>query len=78
MVTETQSPLFLLRPHHPAQKEIAPQLTAAVKEVESLVAAELAKDNLGSVSAGIIYGSDLIWAKSFGQADMEQKIPASG
>ena len=61
----------------PDRNGMAPQLTAAVQQVEFLVADELAKDNVGSVTVGIISGPDLIWAKSFGVADMEQKIPAT-
>jgi CubicO group peptidase (beta-lactamase class C family) len=72
-----QVPTPFLSVAMPARKGRAPQLTAAVREVESLVAAELAKDNLGSVTVGIVSGPDLIWAKSFGLADMEQKIPAT-
>lgn len=64
-------------PGSPGRNGMAPQLAAAVQQVESLVAGELAKDNLGSVTVGIISGPDLIWAKSFGLADMEQKIPAT-
>ncbi len=61
----------------PVRNGMAPQLTAAVQQVEGFVADELARDNLGSVTVGIISGPDLIWAKSFGLADMEQKIPAT-
>jgi CubicO group peptidase (beta-lactamase class C family) len=71
------APIPSLSDAAPEPREMAPQLAAAIQQVESLVAAELAKDNLGSVTVGIVYGTDLIWAKSFGLADMEQKIPAT-
>lgn len=60
-----------------AQGKVPPELKAAIDRVEAMTAAELAKDNLGSVTVGIISGPDLIWAKSFGLADMEKKIPAT-
>lgn len=61
----------------PAQNKVPPQLSAAIEQVEGMTATELAKDNLGSVTVGIISGPDLIWARSFGMADMEKKIPAT-
>jgi CubicO group peptidase (beta-lactamase class C family) len=56
---------------------MTPYLIAAVQQVESLVADEWEKEKLGSVTVGIISGPNLIWAKSFGFADMEQKVPAT-
>jgi CubicO group peptidase (beta-lactamase class C family) len=56
---------------------VPPQFAGAVKQAESIVAAELAKDNLGSVTVGFVSGPRLIWARSFGLADIEQKIPAT-
>ena len=55
-------PVTSLRPHFP--------------EIESLVAAELAKRPVGSVTAGVVSGKDLVWSKSYGDADMEKKTPA--
>jgi CubicO group peptidase (beta-lactamase class C family) len=60
-----------------AQSKIPDDLKAAIERVEALTAAELAKDNLGSVTVGVISGPDLIWAKSFGYADIEGKVPAT-
>jgi len=47
-----------------AQTKVSPQLSAAIQQIETMTAAELAKDNLGSVTVGIISGPELIWAKS--------------
>jgi len=47
-----------------------------VAEIDSLIASELAKRPVGSVTAGIVAGKDLAWTKSYGDADMEKKIPA--
>jgi CubicO group peptidase (beta-lactamase class C family) len=45
-------------------------------QVDSLAAAELARRPVGSVTAGIVVGKDLVWTKSYGQADMEKNILA--
>ena len=60
-----------------AQRTIPPELKPAIDRVEAMTTAELAKDNLGSVTIGIISGPDLVWARSFGYADMEKKTPAT-
>ncbi len=31
---------------------------------------------MGSVTVGVVSGKDLIWTKSYGNADMEKKLPA--
>ena len=41
--------------------------------VDSLVAAEFAKDSLGSVTVGVIAGSRLAWMRSLGFADMKAR-----
>ena len=42
-----------------------------------MTSAEYAKDNVGSVTVGVVVGPNLIWTKSYGYADMERKIPAT-
>lgn len=39
--------------------------------VDSLVAAEFAKDSIGSITVGVIAGSQLAWTRSVGFADMK-------
>jgi CubicO group peptidase (beta-lactamase class C family) len=56
------TPVASLRPHF--------------SEIDSLVAAELAKRPVGSVTVGVVSGKSLVWSKSFGEADMEKKTPA--
>jgi CubicO group peptidase (beta-lactamase class C family) len=56
------APAESLRPHFP--------------EIDSLVAAELAKRPVGSVTAGVVSGKALAWSKSYGEADVEKKTPA--
>jgi len=41
-----------------------------LEAVDSLVAAEFARDSVGSITIGIVAGSDLVWTKSYGYADM--------
>lgn len=41
--------------------------------VDSLVAAEFAKDSIGSITVGIIAGSQLVWTRSVGFADMKTR-----
>ena len=69
--------LLLLHSWAVAQSKIPVELRPAIVRVEALAAAELAKDNLGSVTIGVISGPELIWAKSFGYADMEGKVLAT-
>jgi CubicO group peptidase (beta-lactamase class C family) len=45
-------------------------------EVDALVAEELARRPVGSVTAGIVRGKDLVWTKSYGEADIEKKTAA--
>jgi CubicO group peptidase (beta-lactamase class C family) len=41
-----------------------------------MIAADFATRPVGSVTAGVIVGKQLIWSKSYGDADMGKKIPA--
>jgi len=54
----------------------AESLHTQLEEIDSMIAAGLARRPVGSVTAGVISGKDLIWTKSYGDADMEKKIPA--
>jgi CubicO group peptidase (beta-lactamase class C family) len=47
------------------------------KKVDEIVAAEFSKEPLGSITAGIVQGPELVWKKSYGLADIEEKRPAS-
>jgi CubicO group peptidase (beta-lactamase class C family) len=57
---------------------VAPAATLRPKlpEIDSMISAELARRPVGSVTAGVVNGKELIWSKSYGDADMEKKIPA--
>jgi CubicO group peptidase (beta-lactamase class C family) len=54
----------------------AESLHSQLTEVDSLIAANFARRPIGSVTAGVVVGKQLIWSKSYGDADMEKKIPA--
>lgn len=56
------APITTLRPHF--------------GEVDGVAAAELARRPVGSVTAGIVSGKELVWSKSYGQADMEKNVAA--
>jgi len=62
-------------PAAPAQ--VPDDLAGAIVKIDALAAAELAKDNVGGVTVGVVAGSKLVWSNSYGYADMEKKIPAS-
>jgi D-alanyl-D-alanine carboxypeptidase len=51
-------------------------LHSQLMDMDSMIAADLAKRPIGSVTAGVVAGKQLIWSKSYGYADMERKIPA--
>lgn len=54
----------------------AESLHAHLLEVDSRIAADLAKRPIGSVTAGVVVGKQLIWSKSYGEADREKKTLA--
>jgi CubicO group peptidase (beta-lactamase class C family) len=56
---------------------IPPEFREAIERIEEMTALELAKENLGSVTVGIVSGADLVWTRSFGFADMEEKVLAT-
>lgn len=59
-----------------AQERMSPEVRRAVDEIDSLAAAEQTARGVGSLSIGIVRGSELIWTKSYGYADAEKKQPA--
>jgi CubicO group peptidase (beta-lactamase class C family) len=48
-----------------------------LEAVDSLVAAEFARDSVGSITIGIVAGGDLVWTKSYGYADMSTRRMAN-
>jgi CubicO group peptidase (beta-lactamase class C family) len=43
--------------------------TAALDRVDSIAAAEFAKDSLGSITIGVVSGARSVWERSYGYAD---------
>jgi CubicO group peptidase (beta-lactamase class C family) len=62
---------------HAARAQAPAHLQTAIQKIDALAAAELAKDNVASVTVGVVSGSELVWTKSYGLADIEEKIPAT-
>jgi CubicO group peptidase (beta-lactamase class C family) len=63
----------------PARRIVAASvadLIARCSAIDSMVAAEFAKHPTGSVTIGVVSGNQLVWNKSYGNADMEKKLPA--
>jgi len=54
----------------------AASLSPKLPQIDSMIAADLARRPVGSVTAGVVSGKQLIWSKSYGDADMEKKIAA--
>ena len=48
-----------------------------LETVDSLVSAEFAKDSIGSITIGIISGSQLVWTRSVGFADVKTRRAAN-
>ena len=58
-------------------QQVPANFQAAVARIDAMAAAEHAKDNVASVTIGVVHGATLIWTRSYGQADAERKIPAT-
>ena len=60
------------------QDTIRPTLSAdLLQRVDSIAAAEFAKDSLGSITIGVVSGPSLVWAKSYGYTDRERTVKAN-
>ncbi len=49
---------------------------AAISRFEAKLAQDVAEDSMGSISAGVVVGNDVVWANGFGWADIEKQISA--
>jgi CubicO group peptidase (beta-lactamase class C family) len=58
-------------------QQVPAHLQHAITRIDAMAAAEQAKDNVGSVTVGVVHGADLVWTRSYGQADAERKIAAT-
>ncbi|HEY2377314.1 MAG TPA: serine hydrolase [Gemmatimonadaceae bacterium] len=48
---------------------LARRVEPALPGIDSLVAAEFAKDSVGSITVGVVAGGDLVWTRSYGFAN---------
>jgi CubicO group peptidase (beta-lactamase class C family) len=78
------APLIAQRPTRATPADDAPphirtakELETAIARVDQLFAAEYAKENLASATIGVVSGPDLVWTKSYGLANIEEKLPAT-
>ena len=70
--------LLLLALVVPTQDTAPPHFTPeAIRPVDSIAAAEFAKDSLGSITVAVVTGPSLVWAKSYGYSDSARTIPAT-
>lgn len=49
------------------------QLPKAIEQVDALATAELAEENIGGITIGVVSGGKLVWTKSYGYADVARK-----
>src|SRR5258708_33516638 len=68
-----QLKLSLTRLVYPTAARLAPQLS----EIDTLIAAAFSKRPVGSVTAAVVSGPQIIWSKSYGNADDEKKSSAT-
>ena len=48
----------------------------AIERFAQRIAEEVAADDVGGITAGVFVGSRVVWARGFGWADRERRIPA--
>jgi CubicO group peptidase (beta-lactamase class C family) len=49
---------------------------AAIAQFAEQISRDIEEDNAGSITAAVVMGNEQIWAKGFGWADTQKKIPA--
>ena len=54
----------------------APATSAAVDAFREKLRADVAADNVGSITAAVVAGDRIVWAEGFGWADRDAKVPA--
>ncbi len=56
---------------HALSQSSLPRSVSGIAAVDSLVSAEFAKDSFGSLTVGVVAGSQLVWTRSLGFADVK-------
>lgn len=80
-MTMAYATVLLLAPFLGASPAIAQGVdadawNAAISRFEQKMEAQVAADDVGGVSAAVARGSDVVWARAFGWADRDRRIPA--
>src|SRR5260370_13150127 len=72
-------PAFLLSLAGPAAAQPAtpPKYAPAIAELDKFIARELEAKRLPAVSIALVDDQTIVWAKGFGFADAEKKVPAT-
>jgi CubicO group peptidase (beta-lactamase class C family) len=62
-----------------AQTSVAqhPEVEGAIKLLEAWIETQMAYRGQPGISVGVVYDQKLVWARGFGYADVEKKIPAT-
>ncbi|MET0624132.1 MAG: serine hydrolase domain-containing protein [Pyrinomonadaceae bacterium] len=60
----------------PQQPQPAPLAAEKVRQIEALVAAEMAKQKIPGMSVAVVAGGRPLWAAGFGMQDIENDVPA--
>ncbi len=61
----------------PPHFKSAVELTAAIAKIDAMYVAAYNKEKIGSYTIGVVSGPTLVWTKSYGMADMENRVPAT-
>lgn len=71
--------LLLLVCSFPAlgQAPLPPELRKDIEQIDALTTAAYDRDKRGGISVGVIFESKLVWTKSYGYADAENKVQAT-
>src|SRR4029453_3682392 len=60
---------------HPLARK--PEVAASLAVLDAWIAATVAQREQPGLSIGIVYDQDLIWAKGYGYAELERRVPAT-
>jgi CubicO group peptidase (beta-lactamase class C family) len=77
--------IFNVKPLHPDPHAVAsvmqsaplPKWTGAVEQAQQLVRARLVEQNVPGLSVAVGVGGDIVWAESFGWANLENRVPVT-
>src|SRR5687767_7788387 len=66
-----------LRAAQSAQENIPAAWRPVLDGFAQRIAADVAVDTIGGITAGVVIGDRIVWAKGFGYADRDRKFPAN-